>query len=258
MLFLLNRLKYELGNTSSWKYHSSFFIYTLKYSGAKKGLKQWVGKACVSFINWLYFQSPILPFSSCHFSLGHSVLLKWGTVFQSQDQTTWPGIIFSFWCAVFHMHTLNLFPLGIYFLFPDFHSPKLANLTRADLGIYNVQVALCSRPWLYPCQVCLLCTSVIQCFLLSNTVIDSASVSSGCPLGRRLFREVAVSTSFSAKARQDVPPGFGGVCRAGLGSFVSACSASAAQLHECVVCGHSTALFLVSFSGTFPPPFPNK
>ena len=154
------------------------------------------------------------------------------------------------------MHTLNLFPLGIYFLFPDFHSPKLANLTRADLGIYNVQVALCSRPWLYPCQVCLLCTSVIQCFLLSNTVIDSASVSSGCPLGRRLFREVAVSTSFSAKARQDVPPGFGGVCRAGLGSFVSACSASAAQLHECVCVWTQHSIILGFFFRYIPPTLP--
>lgn len=126
-------------------------------------------------------------------------------------------------CRLSYTH-IKPFPLGIYFLLPDFHSPKFANLTRADLVIYNVQVALCSQPRLYPCQVCLLWTSVIQCFLLSNTVVDSASVSSGCPLGRGLFREVAVSTSFSAKARQDVPPGFGGVCRAGLGSFVSACS----------------------------------
>lgn len=46
-------------------------------------------------------------------------------------------------CCFSYAH-IKPFPLGIYFLLPDFHSPKLANLTRADLGIYNVQVALCS------------------------------------------------------------------------------------------------------------------
>ena len=132
------------------------------------------------------------------------------------------------------MCTHYTFSLRYLFLLPDFHSPKFANLTGADLVIYNVQVALCCRPHLYQCPGCLLRTSVIQCFLLSHTVIDSASVSSGCPLGRGLFREVAVGTSFSAKACQDASPGWWGVQSWARLHCVSLCLPVLLQLPSCV------------------------
>lgn len=68
-------------------------------------------------------------------------------------------LMFCFPCA-----HIKLFPLGIYFLLPNFHSPKFANLTGADLVIYNVQAALCCRPRLCQCPGCLYVLQLFSAF----------------------------------------------------------------------------------------------
>lgn len=155
-----------------------FFILNLhaKILRCKEGLKKVSGERmhflCLPTILSIFY-SPFF-FLSLLFRIISVTELRNCISESRSNHMSWHNPQFLMFC--FSCSCIKCFPLGIYFLLPDFHSLKFANLTGADLVIYNLKVVLCSLPRLCPCHACPLCASVIQCFLLSNTIIDSSYI----------------------------------------------------------------------------------